>query len=45
MPDLANKNTGHPVQGESQINSKYFFMQYVLYSMWDTLILSIVFVV
>lgn len=26
MPDLANKNTGRPVQTEPQIN-KYFLMQ------------------
>lgn len=24
MPELANKNTGHPVQTESQINNEFF---------------------
>lgn len=35
MPDL-NRNTGHPLKTESQINNKYFFIISVSYEIYGT---------
>lgn len=36
MPDLANKNMGHPVKTESQINKESFYNINMTYAIYGT---------